>query len=415
MLSEQQIEQVVALSRQWADRSPDRILFERSDLEPEVRRQVALQVSLLAKMQRKVPRFAEGGGYVPHRVNFEQCSSELTARYKQQLIRPQERILDMTGGMGIDALAMAEVAEQSVVYEIEPVMAQALNYNLRRLLGRENVTVLCGDALAEINSASLAGVTLVYADPARRDMEDPNKRLASMDAYSPAPLEMIARLQELGYRGRLLLKLSPMLDIRWILEQLPQAYELHIVQLQDEVKELLVFLSMRAPSSDEVTLHLVLLNRLGHLFRWSCPYDDLSSTQTPYASQLERYIHIPLPLLMKSGAYHLVATEHALTLLGANSHIYTSSEPSPSPLYKSYRLLEEIDYSKSTLRGRSLQDLRQRYPALTIMARHFPLTAMQLKQMLKSDESDTYYLLATTLGERRRKLLILTSDLGGEA
>ena len=160
MLSEQQIEQVVALSRQWADRSPDRILFERSDLEPEVRRQVALQVSLLAKMQRKVPRFAEGGGYVPHRVNFEQCSSELTARYKQQLIRPQERILDMTGGMGIDALAMAEVAEQSVIYEIEPVMAQALNYNLRRLLGRENVTVLCGDALAEISSASLAGVTL---------------------------------------------------------------------------------------------------------------------------------------------------------------------------------------------------------------------------------------------------------------
>lgn len=415
MLSEQQIEQVVALSRQWADRSPDRILFERSDLEPEVRRQVALQVSLLAKMQRKVPRFAEGGGYVPHRVNFEQCSSELTARYKQQLIRPQERILDMTGGMGIDALAMAEVAEQSVIYEIEPVMAQALNYNLRRLLGRENVTVQCGDALAEISSASLAGVTLVYADPARRDMEDPNKRLASMDAYSPAPLEMIARLQELGYRGRVLLKLSPMLDIRWILEQLPQAYELHIVQLQDEVKELLVFLSMQDPSPDGVTLHLVLLNRLGHLFRWSCPYDDLSSTQTPYASQLERYIHIPLPLLMKSGAYHLVATEHALTLLGANSHIYTSSEPSPSPLYKSYRLLEEIDYSKSTLRGRSLQDLRQRYPALTIMVRHFPLTAMQLKQMLKSDESDTYYLLATTLGERRRKLLILTSDLGEEA
>ena len=80
MLSQQEIEQAVALSRLWADRSPDRILLERSELEPELKRQIALQVSLLPKMQRKMPHFLQGGGYVPHRVNFEQSSSELTAR-----------------------------------------------------------------------------------------------------------------------------------------------------------------------------------------------------------------------------------------------------------------------------------------------------------------------------------------------
>ncbi|WP_302336389.1 class I SAM-dependent methyltransferase [uncultured Porphyromonas sp.] len=408
MLSQQEIEQAVALSRLWADRSPDRILFERSELEPELRRQIALQVSLLPKMQRKVPHFLQGGGYVPHRVNFEQSSSELTACYKQQFVTNHDRVLDMTGGMGIDALSMASVAEGSLIYEIDPIMAQALTYNVHKLLQRDSVTVRCGDALAEIEASTLEGITLVYADPARRDMDNPNKRLISMEEYSPAPLEIVARLQELGYTGRLLLKLSPMLDIQWILEQLPHVYELHIVQLQDEVKELLVAISLR-PQDVDVEVHLAVVDRFGEVSQWSFPYHALSSVRTTYATKVEQYIHIPQPLLMKSGAYHLIAEEQSLSLLGPNSHIYTSSQASTSPLYKTYKLIEELDYSKSTLRGKSLQSIRQRYPALTIMSRHFPLTAQELKKTLRTDESDTYYLFATTLGERERKLLILTS------
>lgn len=408
MLSQQQMEQVVALSRQWADRSPDRILFERSELEPEIKRQIALQVALLPKMQRKMPHFTESGGYIPHRVNFEQSSSEQTARYKQQLIAPQEHILDMTGGLGIDAIAMVSVSELSVIYEIEPTMAEALTYNLHKILQQDHVTVHCGDALAAMERATLEGITLVYADPARRDMEDPNRRLISMGEYSPSPLQIMIRLQELDYQGRLLLKLSPMLDIQWILEQLPQVCAVHIVQVQDEVKELLVAVSMQRQETDP-EIYLAVVDRLGQVSRWSFPYHRLSSVRTAYATKVEKYVHIPQPLLMKSGAFHLIAEEQSLTLLGSNSHIYTSAKASPSPLYKSYKLVEEIDYSKSVLRGKELQALRQRYPALTIMSRHFPLTAQQLKQTLKSDESDTYYLLATTMGERARKLLILTS------
>ena len=408
MLSQQEIEQAVALSRLWADRAPDRILLERSELEPELKRQIALQVSLLPKMQRKVPHFLQGGGYVPHRVNFEQSSSELTACYKQQFVTEHDRVLDMTGGMGIDALAMASVAEGSLIYEIDPIMEQALTYNVHKLLQRDNVTVRCGDALAEIEASTLEGITLVYADPARRDMDNPNKRLISMEEYSPAPLEIVARLQELGYTGRLLLKLSPMLDIQWILELLPHVYELHIVQLQDEVKELLVAISLR-PQDVDVEVYLAVVDRFGEVSQWSFPYNALSSVRKTYATKVEQYIHIPQPLLMKSGAYHLIAEEQSLSLLGPNSHIYTSSQASTSPLYKSYKLIEELDYSKSTLRGKSLQSIRQRYPALTIMSRHFPLTAQELKKTLRTDESDTYYLLATTLGERERKLLILTS------
>ena len=134
MISPEEIGHVVALSRQWADRPPDRILFERSDLDPQVRSQVALQVSLLDKMAKKIPHFLECGGYIPRRVNFEQCSSELAAEYKQRFLSPSDRILDMTGGLGIDTAAMASVIRHSEILEIEPAMAQALEYNLSVLL-----------------------------------------------------------------------------------------------------------------------------------------------------------------------------------------------------------------------------------------------------------------------------------------
>ena len=170
MISPEEIGHVVALSRQWADRSPDRILFERSDLDPQVRSQVALQVSLLDKMAKKIPHFLECGGYIPRRVNFEQCSSEPAARYKQRLLSPSDRILDMTGGLGIDTAAMASVTRHSEVLEIEPEMALALEYNLSVLLPPGRAMVTGGDALARLDHTLLDGITLVYADPARRDM-----------------------------------------------------------------------------------------------------------------------------------------------------------------------------------------------------------------------------------------------------
>ena len=144
-------------------------------------------------------------------------------------------------------------------------------------------------------------------------------------------------LQKLDYQGRLLLKLSPMLDIQWILEQLPQVCAVHIVQVQDEVKELLVSVSMQRQETDS-EIYLAVVDRLGEVSRWSFPYHRLSSVRTAYATKVEEYIHIPQPLLMKSGAFHLIAEEQSLTLLGPNSHIYTSAKASPSPLYKSYKL-----------------------------------------------------------------------------
>jgi hypothetical protein len=407
MLSHQQIGQIVTLSRQWRDRSPDRILFEHGEIDPEIRRQVALQVALIPKMQRKMPLFMQGGGYVPRRVNFEQSSSELAAQYKLRLLSPSERILDMTGGLGIDAISMSSISEYSLIYDIDPIVAQALTYNLQTLLHKDSIAVRCGDALKEMSYDTLEGTTLVYADPARRAMEDPNQRQISMDEYTPSPRRIIARLQELGYNGRLLLKLSPMLDVHWVLAQLPLAYEMHIVQVQDEVKELLVLVSMQ-PLESEATISLSVINRLGAVNRYDVPYRALSSLHTGYATRVEEYIQIPQPVLMKSSAYHWIAEEQKLKLLGPNTHIYTSHIDQSSPLFRSYRVLEEIGYTRSTLRGRSLQGIRHRYPALTIMSRHFPLTALELKKVLKTEESDTYYLLATTLGDRDRRLIFLS-------
>ena len=58
--------------------------------------------------QRKLPSWAKTKGIIyPVKLSMEQCSSEQTALYKQELVASQlpegrENMVDLTGGFGID-------------------------------------------------------------------------------------------------------------------------------------------------------------------------------------------------------------------------------------------------------------------------------------------------------------------------
>lgn len=395
--------EIVQLSRAWADRRPDRILLDNSDIPPEIRRQIALQVDLLPKMKQKLPRFALRGGYIPARVNFEQCSGEEAADYKRQFIAPHgETLCDLTGGLGIDFLALASMADQATVYELMPTTAEALRYNLSQLLPLpSHHTVLCADGQATLLSSSTPlPYTFIYSDPARRDMHTQSRRVVSMLDYSPDPLQLVHYLEQTCYTGRLLIKLSPMLDIHRLIEQFPRINELHLLQVGDEVKEILLFFDFARPSSPTITA--THLHRGETLFSWSYDYTDERSARSSYATAVGSYVYLPAPVIMKSGAFHLLTRQTGLQLLAANSHLFTSDQRVDDFPGKGYQLVEAVPYSKH---GRKL--LQSSYPALSIMTRNFPLSAQDLKKQLKTKENDHHLLLATTDSDQRRLLLIL--------
>ena len=72
------------------------------------------QIEGLQVAQKKLPSWAKTEGILfPPKLSLEQCSSEQTALYKQQLVERllpegRQKMVDLTGGFGIDFSFLAK-------------------------------------------------------------------------------------------------------------------------------------------------------------------------------------------------------------------------------------------------------------------------------------------------------------------
>lgn len=103
------------------------------------------QISAYQILTKKVPSWAECNELIfPRQLSLEQSSSELTARYKAELIRdfmgnqPFTHI-DLTGGMGIDCYFIAQHTQKSHYVELNPELCQIARHNFTHL--NSNISV----------------------------------------------------------------------------------------------------------------------------------------------------------------------------------------------------------------------------------------------------------------------------------
>ncbi len=83
---------------------------------------------------------------------------------------------------------------------------------------------------------------LIYLDPARRDTQ--KNKVFRLEDCTPDILTHLDHLLE--YSPNILLKTSPMLDLQLGLRQLKKVTEIHVVAVNNEVKEILWFISRSA-------------------------------------------------------------------------------------------------------------------------------------------------------------------------
>jgi hypothetical protein len=95
--------------------------------DPDVDLTFALdQIAGRQTARRKLPSWAATDGivYPPH-LSMEQCSSEQTARYKARLAGSGHRMVDLTGGFGVDFSFMAVAFDEAVYVEQQTVLCDA--------------------------------------------------------------------------------------------------------------------------------------------------------------------------------------------------------------------------------------------------------------------------------------------------
>ena len=326
------------------------------------------------RLKTKVPEwYAVPSLVYPSRLSGEQCSSSETARYKASLIaRSPIQIADLTGGMGVDTWAFAQVAGVVLYNEMQEGLARATEQNFREL-GVKNVAfrscMVEAGKVAEVLDGFRPDV--IYLDPARRAGD--GRKVFLIEECQP---DVLGLLPELFAASRfVLLKLSPMADITMACKRLGEhVKEVHVVASGGECKELLFLLDREWSGGYSLTAY-----ENGHTLSWT-PEEEASAPPVfPESPALSGVLFEPGKALLKAGAFNLPCERFGLTKLGQHTHLY-AGESVPDglrPFGKGFDILEVMP-----LGNRTMKEAGKRWPQAEVTARNVPMTSDLLRRKL---------------------------------
>ena len=327
----------------------------------------------------------------PPRLNREQASSEAAARYKASIISPlislnlPFTVADLTGGMGIDTLAFARVAQHVDYVERDPQLCALMEHNLEAL-GIGNVTVHCVDSMEWLMAASK--YDLLFVDPARRAAS--GRKVAAFEDCTPNILEHMGLL-----RSRcdvLMVKASPMIDIDLGCRQLGNVNEVHVVGVKGECKEVLFVCGepqpMSANSMSEGEPRII----CGEV---SFTRSEEAATKARYCQAVWRYLYEPDAVLMKGGPFKIIAERYGLEQLGRNTHLYTSERRVDGFPGRVFEVLQELKLSRKEVAA-AIPDGKAH-----VVTRNYPVEAAALQKQLGLREGGDIFVVATSIGNRK--------------
>ena len=330
--------------------------------------------------------------WYPKHLSMEQCSSEITARYKASLLQG-ESLTDLTAGFGIDCSFLA-AGFQSVTYvERQEELCEIAAHNFP-ILNLNHITVRNEDGVDHLKAMS--PVDCIFLDPARRN-EHGGKTVAISDCEPD-----VAELEELllSKANRIMVKLSPMLDLTLALKELKYTQEVHSISVNNECKELLLLLGQNPPA--EVPIHCVNLSTKGGQEEQHFVFtrEQEQRSECTYTDTLENYLYEPNASLLKAGAFRSIATAYPVKKLHPNSHLYTSSTLITGFPGRIFRIVGQCSFNKKEIKE-SLADLKK----ANLTVRNFPATVTELRKRINLAEGGDTYLFASTLNNGQKILI----------
>lgn len=404
------IEKILMLAKEHHSLSPDRIVLSNSIGDnAEMRRSIALQVAMQSTLARKLPSWASKGIYIPSQLNLEQCSSEVTALYKQSLVQPDDVLMDLTGGLAVDFWAMCSKASKGIYIEENPSLYEATCHNLEKLLDKTKIETLCANSMEVLEElCSRYEPSLIYVDPARREGQQRDKRVYAIEDCTPSLHELIECLVYIRSekcQPRIIAKLSPMLDIKHTLRTLPCVECVRVVSVRGEVKELLLEINPyreQPLAIEDVSLIAINLSTDGIVDTFSGNY-SMEQGGCAFSNTLKTYLYEPNGAVMKVGLYCQIGNLYEVEKLHPHTHLYTSDTLIPNFPGRKLRVEELIPYQSKQIKG-----LKKKYPKAQITCRNFPLDAEKLRAKLGISDSSEATIVATTLYDGS-KVLVLCS------
>ena len=415
------------------------------------------QIEARKRLKGKLPEWYGNADLImAGRVPAEQCSSELTARYKRNIIKGKS-LCDMTGGMGVDFWYMSEGMERAIYTERSEWLCEVAKHNFQMLqtlpspslqggssisanegtngetseqsnhslpVGRvRGGAVRCGDG----RELPIPSVDVIYLDPARRAGD--GSRVYAMEECEPNIVEWQDEL--LAHAQMVLVKLSPMVDLTDVLRKLKGVTEMHVVAVKNECKEVLVKQeTLPSPSlqgggnisaneggkgeTDEQGNHSLPAGRVrgGSAVEVRC-VDFMGERVLHYAAKfpdemdvlvskegVKRYMYEPNVTLMKTQVFGSLCHRFGICQLEMGTHLMTSDEFIPDFPGRIFEVEEQMPFS-----SKMLKRLKKEIPQANIATRNFMLTADELRKKTGIKDGGEVYLFGAKVKDVGQMLL----------
>ncbi len=412
---------------------------------PEMDAAFALQqIEGWQKARQKLPELAAIDGWLwPKRVSVEQSSSQATALYKKAVLEKWkmengkwkiggQRLVDLTGGMGVDCYYLSEGFEEVHYVERDEELCRLAEKNFA-LAGKKVQVHHCsaeewlrGNGF-RFQVSGFRDETTIFVDPARRDKN--GGKVFRLEDCEPNVVELLSILRACA--GRVLMKLSPMLDIMAAVRSLGGAAEVHVVAVKNEVKEVLVLIEgarnkeqrartgadMQGNSMDpEITCVNLETEEEAFVFRKS---EEEGENRSDRANGTnggdggeELWLVEPNGAIMKAGGWTCFGAKYGLEELGPNSHLFCvprdprCMQDSPKAVRKTCTNFCGKEGAEKLLPGRifrvkiaSKEELKTLNQA-NVICRNYPMSADALKKKLRVRDGGEKYVIATQIGSK---------------
>lgn len=354
-----------------------KLILKGSPLAGVSIQELANQIVAKNKSEKKLPTwFLQEKIYYPEKISIEQTSSEITANYKSKLVSG-EKLIDITGGFGVDCYYFSKQISEVFHCEIDPDLSTIVEHNYQQLKVK-NITTISGDGIDYLHKTN-DFFDWIYIDPSRRN-DHKEKVFLLKDCLPDVPKQLDFLFTK---TNQILIKVSPILDITSTINELKFVSEIHIIAIQNEVKELLFLLNKN--TNDEIKI--ITINILGSENQ---KFDFYINKQVSVNYELPlTYLYEPNAAILKSGGFDQIATEFNLFKLHKHSHLYTSNSliDFPGRRFK----IENIFKSDKKILKKMIPENKA-----NITTRNFPKTVAQIRKETSIKDGGNLYLFFTT-------------------
>ena len=351
-----------------------KLLLKKSPFPDVSMQEIVQQIKGRKTAEKKFPFLTKEGIVFPPNLNLEQASSQSTAEYKSQTLSGKS-FLDLTCGFGIDAYFLSKNFDEVTLIEQNSELISIVKHNWKTL-GRKAHFI--NKNLEEFLANNTRKFDVVYLDPARRDQQ--NKKKFLLEDLSPNLLEIQEKLHSIT--DKIIVKLSPLIDISYLISELKNITEIQIIAVRNEVKELVLIIENNQLTDNQQPTTIKCINLESNDPEFSFNFNDEKSAKSEF-SESSNFLYIPNNSILKAGAFNIISEKFGLKKLHPNTHFYTSEhniENFPGRVLQ----IEKIE-AKDLKKG-------EKY---NIVSKNYPLKPEEIKKKYKLNDGGNHYLIFT--------------------